>query len=174
MGSLLLITHGFCLQLSRGSIAIAIPKSASSNAEIKLTTFLSGLASRSRPGSSPKVLVSKTHFLGEERTSETASCIAMRSGGHFLLELARFSHSALKKSPEGEVSVPVSVSGCYGPRLTGLSPGFQPGFNPGNLEINEFALKGREADLIKLAPIAAPKNRVRNRDMLQLDLLSRF
>jgi hypothetical protein len=29
------------------------------------------------------------------------------------------------------------------------------------LKINEFALKGREADLIKLAPIAA-KNRVRN------------
>jgi hypothetical protein len=32
-------------------------------------------------------------------------------------------------------------------------------FNPGNLKINEFALKlkGREADLIKLAPIAALK-----------------
>ena len=32
----------------------------------------------------------------------------------------------------------------------------------GTLKINEFALKGREADLIKLAPIAAPKIRVRN------------
>jgi hypothetical protein len=32
------------------------------------------------------------------------------------------------------------------------------GFNPGNLQNNEFALKGREADLTKLAPIAAPKN----------------
>jgi hypothetical protein len=29
------------------------------------------------------------------------------------------------------------------------------GFNPGNLKINEFALKGREADKINLAPIAA-------------------
>jgi hypothetical protein len=28
------------------------------------------------------------------------------------------------------------------------------GFNPGNLKINEFALKGREADKINLAPIA--------------------
>jgi hypothetical protein len=32
----------------------------------------------------------------------------------------------------------------------------------GTLKINEFALKGREADLIKLAPIAAPKISVRN------------
>jgi hypothetical protein len=32
----------------------------------------------------------------------------------------------------------------------------------GTLKINEFALKGREADLIKLAPMAAPKIRVRN------------
>jgi hypothetical protein len=29
------------------------------------------------------------------------------------------------------------------------------GFNPGNLKINEFALKGREADKINLALIAA-------------------
>jgi hypothetical protein len=45
----------------------------------------------------------------------------------------------------------------------------------GTLKINEFALKlkGREADLIKLAPIAAPKIRVRNLEVLQLDLLSR-
>jgi hypothetical protein len=28
------------------------------------------------------------------------------------------------------------------------------GFNPGNLKINEFALKGRDADKINLAPIA--------------------
>jgi hypothetical protein len=34
---------------------------------------------------------------------------------------------------------------------------FSPGFNPGNLKINEFVLKGRGADLIKLAAIAAPK-----------------
>jgi hypothetical protein len=32
----------------------------------------------------------------------------------------------------------------------------------GTLKINEFVLKGREADLIKLAPIAAPKITVRN------------
>jgi hypothetical protein len=32
----------------------------------------------------------------------------------------------------------------------------------GNLKINELALKGREVDLIKLAPNAAPKIRVRN------------
>jgi hypothetical protein len=31
----------------------------------------------------------------------------------------------------------------------------------GTLKISEFALKGREAGLIKLAPIAAPKIRVR-------------
>jgi hypothetical protein len=44
----------------------------------------------------------------------------------------------------------------YAPKVTtGLSPGFQPGFNPGNPQNNEFALKGREADLTKLAPIAA-------------------
>jgi hypothetical protein len=42
----------------------------------------------------------------------------------------------------------------------------------GTLKISEFALKGREADLIKLAPIVA-KIGVRNRDVLQLDLLSR-
>ena len=35
--------------------------------------------------------------------------------------------------------------------------GLSQGFNPGNPQINEFALKGREADLIKLTPIAAPK-----------------
>jgi hypothetical protein len=36
----------------------------------------------------------------------------------------------------------------YAPKVaTGLSPGFQPGFNPGNPQNNEFALKGREADL---------------------------
>jgi hypothetical protein len=29
------------------------------------------------------------------------------------------------------------------------------GFNPGTLKLNEFALKGREADRMKLAPIAA-------------------
>jgi hypothetical protein len=33
--------------------------------------------------------------------------------------------------------------------------GSAQGFNPGNPQINEFTLKGREADLIKLAPIAA-------------------
>jgi hypothetical protein len=43
----------------------------------------------------------------------------------------------------------------------------------GTLKINEFALKGREADLIKLACIVAPKIRVRNCDVLQLDLPSR-
>jgi hypothetical protein len=32
----------------------------------------------------------------------------------------------------------------------------------GTLKINEFALKGLEADLIKPAPIAAPKNKVSN------------
>jgi hypothetical protein len=32
----------------------------------------------------------------------------------------------------------------------------------GTLKINEFALKGREADLIRPASIAAPKIRVRN------------
>jgi hypothetical protein len=42
----------------------------------------------------------------------------------------------------------------------------------GTLKISEFALKGREADLIKFAPIVA-KISVRNRDVLQLDLLSR-
>jgi hypothetical protein len=42
----------------------------------------------------------------------------------------------------------------------------------GTLKISEFTLKGREADLIKLAPIVA-KISVRNRDVLQLDLLSR-
>jgi hypothetical protein len=47
LGSLLQITHGIILQLSRGSRAFAIPKFASSNAEIKLTTFLSDLGSRS-------------------------------------------------------------------------------------------------------------------------------
>ncbi len=35
-----------------------------------------------------------------------------------------------------------------------------------------FALKGREADLVKLAPIAAPNLTVRNLEVLQLDLLS--
>jgi hypothetical protein len=74
---------------------------------------------------------------------------------------------------EGELGM------IYVPKVaTGLSPGF----NPGNPQNNEFALtrhmnvrsmnntrsselemlKGREADLIKPAPIAAPKNRVRN------------
>jgi hypothetical protein len=43
----------------------------------------------------------------------------------------------------------------------------------GTLKINEFALKGREADLIKLTPIAAQRIRVRNWDVLQLDLRSR-
>jgi hypothetical protein len=33
--------------------------------------------------------------------------------------------------------------------------GCAQGFNPGNPQNDEFALKGREADLIKLAPIAA-------------------
>src|ERR1700722_10540667 len=33
--------------------------------------------------------------------------------------------------------------------------GSAQGFNPGNPQNNEFALKGREADLTKLAPIAA-------------------
>jgi hypothetical protein len=33
--------------------------------------------------------------------------------------------------------------------------GSAQGFNPGNPQNNEFALKGREADLIKLAPVAA-------------------
>jgi hypothetical protein len=42
----------------------------------------------------------------------------------------------------------------------------------GTLKISDFALKGREADLIKLAPIVT-KISVRNRDVLQLDLLSR-
>ena len=32
----------------------------------------------------------------------------------------------------------------------------------GTLKINEFALKGRKADLVKLAPIAAPKIRAGN------------
>jgi hypothetical protein len=36
-------------------------------------------------------------------------------------------------------------------------PRVSTGFNPGNLKINEFALKGREADTINLAPIAAGK-----------------
>jgi hypothetical protein len=37
----------------------------------------------------------------------------------------------------------------------------------GSLEINEFALKGREADQINLAPIAAQKIRVRNKEVLK-------
>jgi hypothetical protein len=57
------------LQLSRGSIAFAIPKSASSNAEIKLTTFLNDLGSQHHR-------------------------IAIRGSGHFLCELVRFSHFA--------------------------------------------------------------------------------
>jgi hypothetical protein len=51
--------------------------------------------------------------------------------------------------------------------------GSAQGFNPGNPQMNEFALKGREADLTKLAPIAAPKIRVRNWNVLQLDLILR-
>jgi hypothetical protein len=45
-----------------------------------------------------------------------------------------------------------------------LLQGSAQGFNPGNPQIKEFALKlkGREADLIKLAPIAAAKIGVRN------------
>ena len=35
--------------------------------------------------------------------------------------------------------------------------GSAQGFNPGNPQNNEFALKGREADLLKLAPIVAQK-----------------
>jgi hypothetical protein len=35
--------------------------------------------------------------------------------------------------------------------------GSAQGFNPGNPQINEFALKGRAIDLIKLAAIAASK-----------------
>jgi hypothetical protein len=73
----------------------------------------------------------------------------------------------------------------YAPKVaTGLSPGFQPVSTLGTLKINEFALKltrhmnvrsmkntrscglemlkGRKADLIKLARIAAPKITVRN------------
>jgi hypothetical protein len=47
----------------------------------------------------------------------------------------------------------------YAPKVAiGLSPGFQP-WEPSK---NEFALKGLEADLIRPAPIAAPKNKVRN------------
>jgi hypothetical protein len=66
LGSLLVITHGF-LQLYGGSIAFAIPKSDSNEAEIKLTTFLNGLASQH-------------------------SRNVNRKDGHFLIELARFSH----------------------------------------------------------------------------------
>jgi hypothetical protein len=41
----------------------------------------------------------------------------------------------------------------YAPKVaTGLRPRVS---TLGTLKINEFALKGREADLIKLAPIAA-------------------
>jgi hypothetical protein len=40
--------------------------------------------------------------------------------------------------------------------------GSAQGFNPGNPQNNEFALKGPETDLIKLAPIAAQKIRVHN------------
>jgi hypothetical protein len=48
----------------------------------------------------------------------------------------------------------------YAPKVaTGLSPGVS---TLGTLKINEFALKGREADLIKPAPIAVPKIRGRN------------
>jgi hypothetical protein len=47
----------------------------------------------------------------------------------------------------------------YAPKVaTGLSPVS----TLGSLKINEFALKGRKADLIKLARIAAPKITVRN------------
>ena len=40
--------------------------------------------------------------------------------------------------------------------------GSAQGSTQGNLKINEFALKGREADLIKPASIAAPEIRVPN------------
>jgi hypothetical protein len=43
--------------------------------------------------------------------------------------------------------------------LQGSAQGFNPG---GTLKINEFALKGREANLMKPASIVAPKIRVRN------------
>ena len=74
MGSLLLITHGF-LELYRGSIAIAIPKFASSAVEIKLTTFLSGLGSRSYR-------------------------LMKRMAGHVLSALARFSHFVFIPAPK--------------------------------------------------------------------------
>jgi hypothetical protein len=49
----------------------------------------------------------------------------------------------------------------YAPKVaTGLSPGIKPVSTLGTLKINEFALKGREADLIKPASIAAPEIRV--------------
>jgi hypothetical protein len=54
----------------------------------------------------------------------------------------------------------------------GSAQGFNQVSTLGTLKIKEFA-KGREADLIKLAPIAAPKIRVRNLEVLLSDLLSR-
>ena len=66
MGSLLLITHGFFGALSRFD-SICYSEFASSAAEIKLTTFLSGLGSRSFR-------------------------LIKRMAGHVLSALARFSH----------------------------------------------------------------------------------
>ena len=46
----------------------------------------------------------------------------------------------------------------YAPKVaTGLSPGFQPGLQPWEPSKSEFALKGREADLIKLTPLLRQK-----------------
>ena len=43
------------------------------------------------------------------------------------------------------------------------------GFNPGTLKINEFALKGREAYKINLAPIRWAEIKCGNQDVLHLD-----
>ena len=43
------------------------------------------------------------------------------------------------------------------------------GFNPGTLKINEFALKGLEADQINLAPISWAEIKCDNQDVLHLD-----
>jgi hypothetical protein len=51
----------------------------------------------------------------------------------------------------------------YAPKVaTGFSRVFNRVSTLGTLKINEFVLKGREADLIKLARIAAPRITVRN------------
>jgi hypothetical protein len=100
---------------------------------------------------------------------------------------------AIRLSPRVQ---PWECSQVFAPKVaTGLSPGFQPwecvvwtlgslaviycpegGYRAqprvstlGTLKISEFALKGREADLLKLAPIAARKLTMSNRNVLRLE-----